>query len=91
MLKLRRINSETLAVGASSAGIWETADGRFLIFREALWASSKFAGRRRLWQLGSNSGWDSPDDRLLHSRGLVNASFPTRRAALEALETAVYS
>jgi hypothetical protein len=74
---------------ASTAGQWETLDGRFHLFNPSRVASLK---ERKVkitlnWSIISRS---EEDDKWLASVGLFPpTSFPTRREALESLEMAL--
>lgn len=66
--------------GASTAGSWLTKDGRFLLYRD----------RRRYWHICSHVVTDGQSlDGWLRSNGLSPVAFPSRRAALAALEHAL--
>lgn len=61
-------------------GLWETADGRFVIYRDNP-VTLRLAYRRG-WRLNA---WRSTDRQLLKAVGLIERPFPTRRDALIAL------
>jgi hypothetical protein len=95
-MKVRRY--QTVTFHSRAAGLWESADGRFVIVRPATVAGNK---RANYWLVNTHD--DSPtrdsDRHLLASCGLIPPGFsstldqlvrfPTRRAALEALELAL--
>ena len=65
-------------------GVWMTADKRFMLAREHSdgWSVRPVLWDREVAQAEQDRDW-------LHARGLTDARFPTRRAAVAALEVAL--
>lgn len=98
-MKFRRYRSQFLNENFGG-GLWQTTDGRFCLIRPALRDDHV---RERYWRLYPHD--DSPsrdeDRSLLIQFGLIcpffvaapedGVNFPTRRAALEALEATIYA
>lgn len=85
-MKLRRANSD-----GSSAGDWESADGRFA-FRRPVWDDDKGMGRIWMIDIGLDSdlhGQGGDDQQLLIDNGLLFVKFETRKAAVAAVEAAL--
>jgi hypothetical protein len=84
-VKLRRA-----MVTKSSAGEWETLDGRWNIYRPT-WVEKKGKGRTWMIEIGfsSKAETERADYRFLLANGLANATFKTRKEACAALEEAL--
>lgn len=90
--QLKRATPKPLDHSTGTAGRWESADGRFLIYRPV---KADFSGRGKGWFIAVAHGADNRAEleKLLQEVGLhwsCGASFPTRRAALNAVQQVAY-